>query len=101
MERMNRQYRREMKRQEKMRLQRADRAAARRRRMRERLRARREQVRADLPPFRVRFRRWLQRPYKSEDMLLLFAVLWLIRWAAFAGFGLGGADTGSAAAAGA
>lgn len=96
MEGMNRQYRREMKRQEKMRLQRAERAAARRRRVRERFQARREQARADLPPFRVRFRQWLVRPYKAEDMLLLFALLWLIRWAAFAAFGLGTAEAGAA-----
>src|SRR5690606_25518387 len=89
---MNRQYRRELKRQEKMRVQRAERAAARRRRMRERLQARRQQIRAEAEPFSVRFRRWLVRPYKAEDMLLLFAGLWLIRWAASAAFGLTGVD---------
>src|SRR5690606_4775492 len=76
-------------------------AAARRRRVRERLRARRERVRTEGPPFRVRFRQWLFRPYKAEDMLLLFAGLWVIRWAAFAAFGLGDAEAGAAARTGA
>lgn len=86
---MNRQYRRELKRQEKMRVQRAERAAARRRRMRERMQARRQQARTQAEPFRVRFRRWLTRPYKPEDLLLLFTGLWLIRGITSAAFGLG------------
>src|SRR5690606_13742627 len=89
------------KRQEKMRLQPADRAAARRRRVRERLRARRERVRTGRPPFRARFRQWRCRPSRARGTLLLCAGPWVTGWAAFAGFGLGDAEAGAAARTGA
>lgn len=78
MERMNRQFRREMQRQERTRQKRAEQALAKRRRARERIIQRRQEARAQLPSFRS----WLTRPYKSIDMLLLFFILWGLRWAA-------------------
>lgn len=74
-ERLNRQYRRELQKQERMRQKRAERAAAKRQRVRTRWRERRQQASAQFS-----FRAWLLRPYKPVDMLLLFFVLWGLRY---------------------
>ncbi|HEY8449702.1 MAG TPA: hypothetical protein VIL95_04405, partial [Bacillota bacterium] len=75
---LNRQYRRELKRQEKARQKRVERALEKRQRVRGRWQQRRREAAAQLNP-----RAWLLRPYKSTDMLLLFLLLWALRWVAF------------------
>lgn len=79
---MNRQYRREMERAEKRRHKRAGAMRARRER---RVTQGRETAKTGL-------KTWFQTPYKPADMLLLFLVLWLFRYAAMFWLGRQGGD---------
>lgn len=71
---MNRRLRREYEKFEKARQKQAERILEKRKRAREAMRERRREVVG-----RFKLLDWLQRPYKALDMLVLFAVFWLLR----------------------
>lgn len=86
-QRMNRQYRREMKREEQRRRKRIEAASRRRRQRRQRIVTRhRERVSARTAtadgqgkPEKFQFRKWLTTPYKPADMIFLFVIFFGLR----------------------